>query len=298
MNILLTGGTGLIGRALCKALGKRGHALTVLSRQPYAVAEKCGSAVRALGSLDEWRPEDPYDAVINLAGAPIAGARWSERRKKILWDSRVTLSNALVEKIAAAKTRPGVLISASAVGIYGDCGAREVDENSVAASDFGARLCNAWEQAARGAEALGVRTCVLRTGLVLSRDGGMLQQLRAPFKLGLGARIGSGEQWMSWIHIHDQVAATLKLLDQPDHHGAFNLCAPNPVNNAAFTRSLGAAMKRPALLAVPAFAVNAALGESAYLLLGGQKARPAKLLASGYRFRYPELHQALAGLMQ
>ena len=298
MNILLTGGTGLIGRALCKALGKRGHALTVLSREPYTIAEKCGSTVRALGSLDEWRPEDPYDAVINLAGAPIAGARWSTRRKKILWDSRVTLSGALVEKIAAAKTRPGVLISASAVGIYGDCGAREVDENSAAASDFGARLCNAWEQAARGAEALGVRTCVLRTGLVLSRDGGMLQQLRAPFKLGLGARIGNGEQWMSWIHIHDQVAATLKLLDQPDQRGAFNLCAPNPVNNAAFTRSLGAAMKRPALLTVPAFAVNAALGESAYLLLGGQKARPAKLLAGGYRFRYPELHQALAGLMQ
>lgn len=297
MNILLTGGTGLIGRALCRALSAQRHSLTVVSRRPHIVAEKCGAAVRAIGSLDEWRPGDHYDAVINLAGAPIAGARWSERRKKTLWDSRVTLTTALVEKISRAKTKPGVLLSGSAVGIYGDCGNREVDESNAAAADFGARLCSAWEQEARKAEACKVRTCLLRTGLVLSRDGGMLKQMLLPFRLGLGARIGGGRQWMSWIHIDDQVAILLKLLDESGHRGAFNLCAPNPVNNAAFTKSLAAAVKRPALLAAPAFAVNAALGESAYLLLGGQKVRPARLVSSGYRFRHPELIGALTELI-
>ena len=297
MKILLTGGTGLIGRAMCAALMERRHSLTVFSRRPDTVAEKCGAAVRAIGSLDEWRPGDHYDAVINLAGEPIAGARWSDKRKKTLWDSRVSLTIALLEKISRAKTKPDTLLSGSAVGIYGDCGDRAIDESGVAADDFGARLCNAWEQEARKAEEYNVRTCLLRTGLVLSRDGGILRQLSIPFKLGLGARIGGGKQWMSWIHIADQVAVMLALLDEPRHRGAFNLCAPNPVTNAAFTRHFGLAVNRPALLAVPAFAVNAALGESAYLLLGGQKALPTKLAANGYRFRYPDLDGALEDLM-
>ena len=298
MNILITGGTGLIGRALCAALSARGDSLTVFSRQPDTVAEKCGAAVRAIDSLDEWLPDDRYDAVINLAGEPIVGARWSEQRKKTLWDSRVTLSTALVEKIARAKTKPEVLLSGSAVGIYGDCGDREVDESDAVATDFGARLCNAWEQAASEAtSACKVRTCLLRTGLVLSGDGGMLKQMSLPFRLGLGARIGGGQQWMSWIHIADQVAILLKLLDESDHHGAFNLCAPNPVTNAVFTKSLAAAVKRPAWLAAPDFAINAALGESAYLLLGGQKVLPTRLVASGYRFRYPELDSAFKELL-
>ena len=297
MKILLTGGTGLIGRAMCAALMERRHSLTVFSRRPDTVAEKCGAAVRAIGSLDEWRPGDHYDAVINLAGEPIAGARWSDKRKKTLWDSRVSLTIALLEKISRAKTKPDALLSGSAVGIYGDCGDRVIDESGAAADDFGARLCNAWEQEARKAEEYNVRTCLLRTGLVLSRDGGILRQLSIPFKLGLGARIGGGKQWMSWIHIADQVAVMLALLDEPRHRGAFNLCAPNPVTNAAFTRHFGLAVNRPARLAVPAFAVNAALGESAYLLLGGQKALPTKLAASGYRFRYPDLDGALDDLM-
>lgn len=268
MKILLTGGTGLIGRAVCGALMERRHSLTVFSRRPDSVAEKCGAAARAIGSLDEWRPGDHYDAVINLAGEPIAGARWSDKRKKILWNSRVSLTAALLEKIFRAKSKPDVLLSGSAVGIYGDCGDRAIDESGAAAADFGARLCDAWEQEARKAEACNVRTCLLRTGLVLSREGGILRQLAAPFKLGLGARIGGGKQWMSWIHIADQVAVMLALLDEPRHRGAFNLCAPNPVTNAAFTRRLGSAVNRPALLA-----------------------------ASGYRFRYPELDGALDDLM-
>ena len=297
MKILLTGGTGLIGRALCAALSERHYALTVFSRRPSTVAKKCGEAVRAMGSPDEWRRGDHYDAVINLAGEPIVGARWSGRRKKALWDSRVTLTAALLEKISRAETKPKVLLSGSAVGIYGDCGDREMDENGVAGNDFGARLCMAWEQQARKVEACGVRVCLLRTGLVLSREGGMFGRMLPPFKLGLGARIAHGRQWMSWVHIEDQLAMMLKLLDEPDHRGAFNLCAPNPVNNAVFTLSLAAAVKRPALLAVPAVAVKAALGESACLLLGGQKVLPTRLLSTGYRFRYPELGGAFKALL-
>ena len=298
MNILLTGGTGLIGRALCRALLNAGHSLTVFSRRPATVEARCGAAVRAIGSLDEWLPGDHYDAVINLAGEPIVGARWSARRKETLRDSRVTLTATLRKKIAEAETQPEVLLSGSAVGIYGDGGERELDESApTSANDFGARLCAEWEREAHAAAAGGVRTCLLRTGLVLSGEGGMLRQLLTPFKLGLGARIGDGRQWMSWIHIDDQVAIILKLLNEPHLHGAFNLCAPNPVRNADFTRALAAAVKRPAFLFAPAFVLNAALGESAGLLLGGQKAAPGKLLSCGYRFRYPDLDAALARLV-
>ncbi len=297
MNILITGGTGLIGRALCKTLLAQRHALTVLSRQPATVGEKCGAATRAIGSLDEWRPDERYDAVINLAGEQMVGARWSEQRKKALWDSRVSLTTKLLEKIAQANSKPDVLLSGSAVGIYGDCGERPVDEESEpAAADFGARLCADWEREALKAHCYGIRTCLLRTGLVLSRDGGLLPRMAMPFRLGLGARIGNGRQWMSWIHIEDQVAIMVKLLSEPHHQGAFNLCAPNPVNNATFTKSLAAAVKRPSFLFVPAPLLGAALGESARLLLGGQKVLPSRIEAAGYRFRYPTLAAALAQL--
>ncbi|MDD9874069.1 MAG: TIGR01777 family oxidoreductase [Gammaproteobacteria bacterium] len=296
MNILLTGGTGLIGRALCRALLERGCEITVLSRRPATVGERCG-AVRAIHSLDQWRPGDRYDAVINLAGAPIVGGRWSARRKRTLWDSRVALTEALVEKIAAAGTRPGALLSGSAVGFYGDSGDLEVTESAPAGDDFGARLCDAWEQAARRAEDLGVRVCLLRTGLVLSRAGGMLARMLPPFRLGLGARLGDGSQWMSWIHIDDQVAMMVKLLFEDAHHGAYNLCAPEPVRNADFTARLAAAVHRPAVLFAPAPVIHAALGEAACLLLGGQRAAPARMTAADYRFRHAALDGALQQLL-
>jgi len=296
VNILLTGGTGLIGRALCRALLERGCEITVLSRRPATVGERCG-AVRAIRSLDQWRPGDRYDAVINLAGAPIVGGRWSARRKRTLWDSRVALTEALVEKIAAAGTRPGALLSGSAVGFYGDSGDLEVTESAPAGDDFGARLCDAWEQAARRAEDLGVRVCLLRTGLVLSRAGGMLARMLPPFRLGLGARLGDGSQWMSWIHIDDQVAMTVKLLFEDTHHGAYNLCAPEPVRNTDFTARLAAAVHRPAVLFAPAPVIHAALGEAACLLLGGQRAAPARMTAADYRFRHAALDGALQQLL-
>lgn len=296
MNILVTGGTGLIGRALCRALLERGCEITVLSRRPATVAERCG-AVRAIHSLDQWRPGDKYDAVINLAGAPIAGGRWTTRRKRALWDSRVALTERLVEKIAAADARPGVLLSGSAVGFYGDSGDLEVTESAPAGDDFGARLCEAWERAARRAEDLGVRVCLLRTGLVLSRAGGLLARMLPPFRLGLGARLGDGAQWMSWIHIDDQVAMMVKLLFEDAHCGAYNLCAPAPVRNADFTARLAAAVHRPAVLFAPAPVIHAALGEAACLLLGGQRAAPARMTAAGYRFRHAALDGALRQLL-
>ena len=293
MKILFTGGTGLIGRALCKSLIAKGHTLTVFSRRPETVKQKCGASVEAIGSLDEYLPDDHYDAVINLAGVPIIGPRWTSRRKKVLWDSRVSLTTALVEKIAQAKSRPKVLISGSAVGIYGDCGESEIDENDTVANDFGAQLCDAWEQTALKAEAINVRTCLIRTGLVLSGDGGMLKQMLLPFKLGLGSQIGNGKQWMSWIHIEDQVAIIEKLLFDSACRGTFNLCSPNPVRNSTFTRSLAKALSRPAFLSTPAFVVKLVLGESATLLLGGQKVVPAKITLAGYQFKYPELETSL-----
>lgn len=296
MKVLLTGGTGLIGRALCRALQARGCDLTVLSRRPAAVAARCGGA-RAFGSLDEWRRDEAFDAVVNLAGAPIADRRWSAPRKRVLWDSRVTLTAALAAKIAAAEAQPRVLLSGSAVGFYGDCGDREVDESAPAGADFGARMCAAWEDAARAAEAAGARVCCLRTGLVLSRDGGMLARQLPAFRLGLGARLGAGRQWHSWIHIDDLIGMLCALLFDDAHHGAFNLCAPQPVRNADFTAQLARALRRPAGLRAPAFVINAALGEAAVLLLGGQRVRPARLLDAGYPFRYAALDEALAALV-
>ena len=206
MRILITGGTGLIGRRLCKALLAEGHELTVFSRNPASVPVKCGAAVHAIGSLDEWRPDMTFDAVINLAGEPIVDRRWSAQRKKLLWDSRVTLTEELVRRIAAAERKPSVLLSGSAVGYYGNGGDLMLDETAEAGAGFAAELCKAWEDAARGAEKLGVRVCLLRTAPVLSNDGGLLARMLPPFRLGLGARLGDGKQWMSWVHIEDHIA--------------------------------------------------------------------------------------------
>ncbi|CAG4884447.1 Epimerase family protein YfcH [Georgfuchsia toluolica] len=296
MNILITGGTGLIGRALCAALLRDGHALTVLSRRPQTVAAKCGPAVLALGSLAEWPPEQHFDAIINLAGEPIVDAAWTAARKQRLWDSRVSLTEQLVQRIAAARQKPAVLLSGSAIGYYGDSGDTEQDETGHAGTDFAAKLCLAWEAAAQKACPAGVRLCLLRTGLVFSADGGMLAKMRLPFALGLGARLGNGRQWMSWIHIDDYVAIVRLLLLHTAAEGAVNMTAPRPVTNAEFTAALAHALHRPAFLAAPAALLKPLLGERSVLLFGGQKVLPRKAEALGYRFAYPTLADALEAL--
>jgi uncharacterized protein (TIGR01777 family) len=298
MHILITGGTGLIGRRLCKILLAEGHELTVLSRNPASVRLKCGAAVHALASLAEWHPKLNFDAIINLAGEPIVDARWSGQRKGILWKSRVALTEELVGRICTAERKPSVLLSGSAVGYYGNCGDTILDETANAGEDFAAQLCTAWEVEARVAESLDVRVCRLRTGLVLSNDGGLLERMLLPFKLGLGARLGDGKQWMSWVHIEDYVAMLLKLLLDEQTFGAYNMTAPNPVTNAEFTATLAAELHRPAFLVAPTSLLKMAMGERASLLLEGQRVLPKKMEAANYRFAFPTFAEALRDLMR
>lgn len=296
MNILITGGTGLIGKHLCKALLVEGHELTVFSRNPASVQAKCGAGVHALAALADWNTDQTFDAVINLAGEPIVDAPWTEARKQTLWDSRVTLTQELVSHIVRAGHKPAVLLSGSAVGYYGNCGDKEMYEAADAGTDFPARLCKAWEDAARGAEKAGVRVCLLRTGLILSNKGGLLERMVPPFKLGMGARLGDGKQWMSWVHIHDYVAMVLNLLRDPQASGPYNMTAPQPVTNAEFTAALAKALHRPALFAAPAPLLKLALGERACLVLEGQKVLPGKMTAAGYRFQFPNLSDAFGNI--
>ncbi len=298
MRILITGGTGLIGRHLCKALLAEGHQLTVLSRHPETVAVKCGATVQPLASLDEWLPVQTFEAVINLAGEPIVDAWWSVRRKQRLRDSRIALTEKLVQRIAAAKQKPAVFLSGSAVGYYGNGGDKELYESAGAGNDFAANLCRDWESAALAAKVSGVRVCLLRTGLVLSNSGGLLGKMLLPFKLGMGARLGNGKQWMSWVHIDDYVAMVLLLLQDEQMSGPFNMTAPNPVANAEFTRLLARAVHRPAFFVAPGFVLRLAMGERAALMLEGQRVLPANLTDAGYRFKYPKLADALDDLLR
>ena len=297
MRILLTGGTGLIGRALGRALLADGHAVAVLSRTPATVQARCAAGVTALASLSDWHPDVAFDAVINLAGEPIADGRWTAARKQRLWASRVALTHDLVQRMVQARQKPAVFLSGSAIGFYGHRGDATLDETAPAADDTLGRLCAAWEQAATPAAQAGIRVCLLRTGLVLSREGGLLARLRLPFALGLGARLGDGHQVMSWIHIGDYVALVRWLLARPDAAGAFNLTAPQPATNAEFTAALARALHRPAFLAVPAWALQAALGEMSGMLLGGQRVLPARAAGLGFTFRHPALAPALADLL-
>ncbi|MCQ4347545.1 TIGR01777 family oxidoreductase [Pseudomonas stutzeri] len=297
MRILLTGGTGLIGRALCALWAGQGHELLVWSRRPHEVAGLCCGA-RGIARLDELGEDALPDAVINLAGAPIADRPWTTARRQVLWDSRVTLTRQLVDWLAAREARPKVLVSGSAVGWYGDGGERLLDEDSPAGSeDFASELCFAWEEAALRAEALGIRVALVRTAPVLAPRGGMLARLLPPFRLGLGGRMGSGRQWMPWIHIEDEVGLIDFLLRHEDCRGPYNACAPNPVRNAEFAATLGRVLHRPACLPAPAFLLRLALGEMSDLLLGGQHLKPQRTLDAGYRFRFPDLEAALTDLL-
>lgn len=297
MQILITGGTGLIGRQLCKALLAEGHELTVLSRNPASVPVKCGAGVHALASLAQWQPGQTFDAVINLAGEPIVDKSWTAKRKQALWASRVTLTEELVRRIAAADHKPAVLLSGSAVGYYGNHGDAMLDETADAGENFAAQLCRAWEDAARVAESVGVRVCLLRTAPVLSNDGGLLGRMLPPFRLGLGARLGDGKQWMSWVHMQDYVAMVLRLLHDPHAAGPYNMAAPQPVTNAEFTATLAAVLHRPAWFVAPALLLELGMGERASLLLEGQRALPRKMEAAQYRFAFTNLADALRDLL-
>ena len=297
MRILLTGGTGLIGRTLCQHWQQQGHELWVWSRQPAQVPSLCSGA-RGVAHLQELNAVGPFDVVINLAGAPIADRPWTKSRRALLWQSRIDLTHKLVAWMAEQPTPPRVLLSASAVGWYGDRADACLDESSSpGGQDFGSRLCMAWEEEAQRAALAGTRVALLRIAPVLASRGGMLARLLLPFKLGLGGRLGSGAQWMPWIHIEDLARLFDHLLLQANASGVYNACAPELLRNAAFTRTLAHTLHRPALLPAPAWALRLALGEMSTLLLGGQRLEPRRTQASGFVFRHPALAPALADLL-
>jgi uncharacterized protein (TIGR01777 family) len=287
MRVLVTGGTGLVGKPTCDALRAVGHAVTVVSREPGRVP------ARAIGweGLRAAMPET--DAIVNLAGDPIAGGRWTAARKQEIRRSRIEATRALVEAITGADQRPGVLVNASAVGYYGDRRDQPLDENAAPGSDFLARVCVDWEAEARRAEALGVRVARLRFGIVLAPDGGALAAMLLPFRAGVGGRLGSGRQWMSWVYRDDVVGLIRDALTSDAYAGAVNVTSPNPVTNADFTRALGRAVRRPTLLPVPGVALRLVLGEMATMLLAGQRVLPAVAQRAGYAWRQPELPAAL-----
>ncbi len=297
MNVLITGGTGLIGYALIHSLLKQGHQTTVVSRFPEKARRLFSKDTQIFNSITDIPRHHQINAVVNLAGAQIVGKRWSRARKQSIWNSRVELTRDLVKWLEQREHKPEVMVSGSAIGFYGDTGEQCVDEFHGAGKDFGAELCTAWEAEAAKAESLGIRVCLARTGLVLSTRGGMLQQMLLPFRLGLGSKISHGKQWMSWIHIDDQIAALEYLLLQPELSGAFNLTSPGAVRNKVFTAVLAQTLKRPCLFTAPAPVLRLVLGESSELLLGGQRVLPKRLLDSGFQFKYQTLEEALLSLM-
>jgi len=301
-RIVLTGATGLIGRRLYHALRSRGDQVTVLTRNTEKTRKLFPDADRvflwAPGVAGEWKSAiDGADAVVHLAGEPIAEERWTEEYKKRIQDSRVLGTRDIVDAIAAAKVKPGLLVSASAVGFYGDTGEEEVNENSPAGSDFLAETCIEWEREALRAEDENVRVVISRMGIVLAEDGGALEKLLTPFKMFAGGPVGKGEQWFPWVHIDDVVGLLLHAIDTPEVKGMLNAVSPGILRNREFAVALGEALKRPARFSVPAFVIKLALGELGETLLGGQRAQPTRTLEQGYRFQYESIEKALADLV-
>ncbi|MED5388024.1 MAG: TIGR01777 family oxidoreductase [Pseudomonadota bacterium] len=295
MKILITGGSGFIGQHLCRRLAAHGHDLVVLSRRPRKAAKLLPEHTRIVSSLDDVANDEAIDGIVNLAGESLFAGRWTDRRKQVLMDSRIGVTQALVGLVARLDRKPAVMVSGSAVGFYGDAGNAELTEDSAARKrDFGYLLCDAWEQSARPVSRQGVRLCLIRTGIVLGRDGGMLGKLLPVYRLGLGAMLGDGSQWLSWIHIDDMVAILVRAVETPGIDGVFNATAPAPVTQREFHRSLASTVKRPAFLRVPAVALRAGLGEQSGILLGGQRVYPRRLEQQGFVFRYPDLASALA----
>jgi hypothetical protein len=299
VRIVLAGATGFLGGLLRQRLGSS-HELVLLTRRPRGTSGMTEIEWQPDGTAGPWaRALDGADAVVNLAGQPLVGRRWSPSRKTALVQSRVEPTRSLVAAIDRASARPRLLISASAVGYYGPHGDEALTEDSAAGHDFLASLCVDWENAALAAETLGTRVVTIRTGLVLSERGGALKPMLLPFRLGLGGPIGSGAQYWPWIHADDWSGIVEFLLDQSTVSGAMNLTAPTPVTNAAFAMILGAVLRRPAILPAPRFVLRVLLGEVAdALLLSGQRAEPGRALALGYRFVYEDLETALRQILR
>lgn len=298
MNVTLTGATGFIGQRLVRRLLAESHAVHILSRRPRSAF---GPEVRC----SAWDPnrEDPpaeslsdADAVIHLAGEPVA-QRWTAAARKRILNSRVQGTNRLVAALAALPERPRVLISASAIGFYGSRGDEVITESSSPGRGFLPEVSVKWEECAKAAEPLGIRVVTVRIGVVLGKEGGALARMLPAFRFGLGGRLGSGKQWMSWIHVDDLANLMLFCMTHNDVWGAVNATAPNPVTNAEFTATLASVLHRPALFPAPALAVRTLFGEMAEIVLEGQRVMPEAALAAGFVFRHPHLKSALQDVL-
>ena len=293
MRILLTGGTGFLGKALCAELLKQQHQLTIFTRQPEKVTKQYQGKVQAISKFEQLNLNSQFDVVINLAGEGIADKPWTNKRKQALYDSRVSLTKDLVNWLKQCSHQPQLLISGSAIGWYGNQNDNSVDENSAPHQEFVHDLCHAWEQAALVMQSSSTRVCIIRTGVVLAAQGGMLKRLLPVFKLNLGGRLGNGQQWFSWIGLDDFIAAILFLIHHPQVDGIFNLTAPNPVTNQQFTQIFAQHLHRIAPFPVPRIFLKLLLGEMSTLLLDGQQVIPQRLINLDFDFKSPTLDQAL-----
>jgi uncharacterized protein (TIGR01777 family) len=301
MRIVITGGSGLIGRAVARDLGEAGYEVVLLTRDTSKVGPLPPNtrAVQWDGRTAEgWgKLLDADTGILHLAGDPIAEGRWTEEKKKRIRDSRVVTGRAVLDAIRQAKSPPKLLLQGSAVGYYGDPGDEVLTESHPPGDDFLARVCVEWEASTVEAVSFGVRRPVLRTAIVLSREGGALPKMSLPFRFMAGGPLGSGRQWFPWIHIVDEVGAIRFLIERQDADGPFNLTAPGPLTNRDFSHALGRALSRPSFAPAPGFALRFLLGEMADALLHGQRAVPRRLLDLGYVFRYPEASTALRNLL-
>ena len=297
MKILISGSHGLVGKALISELTKDQHEIVSLVRHKSAGASEI-----------EWHPNQGsidseyvsgFDVVVHLAGESIASGRWTDEKKRKIRDSRVNGTTLLSQAVARSSKPPATLISASAIGYYGNRRDELLNEKSVPGNDFLAEVCVAWERATRDAEARGIRTVHARFGIILDQDGGALAKMLTPFRMGVGGRIGDGKQWMSWIALADVIKGLMFVIESNSMTGAVNFVAPDPVTNSEFTKTLGDALSRPTLFPLPSFVARLAFGEMAdALLLSSAKVQPQRLMDSGYRFEFQKLEPALEAILK
>ena len=292
MRVLITGASGLVGRELQKSFAAKGYDMLLASRSEPADEQHIQWTVEE--GFAEPEKLEGLDAVVHLAGENVSGLRWTEEKKRSIRDSRVLGTRNVVTAISKLKNRPKVFVASSAIGFYGERGDEEITESSAAGDNFLAEVSKAWESESRRAEDAGIRTVLLRTGIVLTKEGGALGTMLTPFKLGVGGVVGSGKQWMSWISMEDHIAVINCVIENENIRGAVNSVSPNPVTNEEFTKTLGEVLYRPTFLPLPEFAVSMVFGEMGdALLLASTKVLPKRLEDAGFKFKYPQLKSAI-----